>query len=230
MVAYALNPLTQKAEAGRFLFVWDQPGLHSKFQNTLGCRVRPCLKNIKWIRKQGSKLPDRRTNQYLCREDQSMWLNTMSHLFNGKELLQTYSPSSRCVTQLPSSLSLFLSLPSPLLSAPSSNLLQKNFQSVHMYSNLFSPLALTSYSYLKKTKCVSHHKLRWSHLLAMKDANSPVSTPILHSLPFICPRLSFTRDWSFCASHSIFCVTRLLQNLMLLLLSPDLQASLWFFP
>jgi hypothetical protein len=39
MVAHTLSPSTREAEAeaGRSLWVWGQPGLQSKFQDSLGC-------------------------------------------------------------------------------------------------------------------------------------------------------------------------------------------------
>jgi hypothetical protein len=38
------NLSTQEAEAGG-PWVWDQPGLHNKFQASLGYKERPCLEN-----------------------------------------------------------------------------------------------------------------------------------------------------------------------------------------
>jgi hypothetical protein len=45
-MVHTCNPSTQKAEAGGSL-VWGQPGLQSELEASLGCMVRPCLKNNK---------------------------------------------------------------------------------------------------------------------------------------------------------------------------------------
>jgi hypothetical protein len=46
MVAHACNPRTQEAKAGES-WIQDQSGLYSKFEDSLGCIVRPCLKKKK---------------------------------------------------------------------------------------------------------------------------------------------------------------------------------------
>ena len=46
-MACAFNPSSQEAEAGRSLWVWGHPGLHSVFQDSQGSVERPCLKKGK---------------------------------------------------------------------------------------------------------------------------------------------------------------------------------------
>ena len=43
VVVHVFNPSTGEAEAGRFLWVWDQPGLQSKFQDSQGYTEKPYL-------------------------------------------------------------------------------------------------------------------------------------------------------------------------------------------
>lgn len=45
-VVCAFHPSPQEAEAGRFLCVWDSPGLHSEFQDNQHRIVKPCLIHI----------------------------------------------------------------------------------------------------------------------------------------------------------------------------------------
>ena len=45
MVAHSFDPNTQDAEAGRSLFIRDQPGLHAQFHNSQGYIVKAYLKN-----------------------------------------------------------------------------------------------------------------------------------------------------------------------------------------
>ena len=43
-MAQAFNPSTWEAEIGGSLWVWGQPGLQSKFQDSQGYTEKPCLK------------------------------------------------------------------------------------------------------------------------------------------------------------------------------------------
>ena len=46
MVVHAFNLSMQEAEPGRFLWVWDQSGLQSEFQDSQGCHTEKfCLEN-----------------------------------------------------------------------------------------------------------------------------------------------------------------------------------------
>jgi hypothetical protein len=48
MVAHTFNPRTWEAEAGGYLWVWGQPGLYSKFQDSQSyITKRSCLKDQK---------------------------------------------------------------------------------------------------------------------------------------------------------------------------------------
>lgn len=44
-VVHTLSPRIQEAEAGRYLCVQDQSGLHSKFQDSQDYTEKPCLQN-----------------------------------------------------------------------------------------------------------------------------------------------------------------------------------------
>ena len=47
-VVHTFNPSTQEAEAGGSLWVQDQPGLHSEFQDSQGCYTeKSCLEKKK---------------------------------------------------------------------------------------------------------------------------------------------------------------------------------------
>jgi hypothetical protein len=46
VVAYTFNPRTWETEADRCLWVQEQPGLQSNFQDIQGYTEKPCLKNI----------------------------------------------------------------------------------------------------------------------------------------------------------------------------------------
>ena len=48
-MVYAFNPSTRKAEADGSLWVWDQPGLQSEFQDSQGCLEDPVSKKINML-------------------------------------------------------------------------------------------------------------------------------------------------------------------------------------
>ena len=55
MYIFIFNPSTWEAEAVRSLWVPDQPGLHSEFQDSQGYIIRLCLKKKKKKKKRKEK-------------------------------------------------------------------------------------------------------------------------------------------------------------------------------
>ena len=46
-MVHSFNPTSQEAEAGRSLWVQNQPGLQSEFQGSQGYTEKPCLRKKK---------------------------------------------------------------------------------------------------------------------------------------------------------------------------------------
>jgi hypothetical protein len=69
VVMYAFIPYTGEAEAGRSLWVWGQPGLQRKFQDSQGYTEKPCLKRInEQMATQSNDIIKRLTGQQVSRE------------------------------------------------------------------------------------------------------------------------------------------------------------------